>query len=148
MAKSSHVVYVKDFERFKALFEISNELTWPTAQGAPGEVLQSGRPTVTDIFETAKSPHLYPRAKLSLDAGLRTGLHFPVLVDGKVEAILEFTSEEAVFSDEELINSLIVASERISRFFERRRAQIRFLKQKEELEVSAERLISVAGRLI
>ena len=43
---------------------------------------------------------------------------------------------------------MVAVSERLSRFFERRRAQIRFLKQKEELQASAERLLSVAGRLV
>ena len=43
---------------------------------------------------------------------------------------------------------LVAAGERLSRFFERRRAQIKFLKQKEELQASAERLFAVAGRLV
>lgn len=148
MAKSSHIVHVKDIERFKALFNISSHLTWPSTQGAPGEVLQTGKPVVHDVLETSKAPDLYPRAKVSLDAGLRTGLHFPVVVDDKVEAILEFGSEELLVSDGELVDCMITASERLSRFFERRRAQIRFLKQKEELQESAERLMAVAGRLV
>ena len=42
----------------------------------------------------------------------------------------------------------MAATERLSRFFERRRAQIRFLQQKEELHASAERLFAMAGRLV
>lgn len=148
LAQSSHVVYVKDMQRFKALFDISTQLTWPAAKGAPGEVLQSHKPAVHDVLENTKAPHLYPRNQAALEAGLRTSFFFPVLVDDRVEAILEFASEEALSGDEELVNALTGASERIARYFERRRAQIEFLKQREELEVSAEQLLSIAGRLI
>ena len=43
---------------------------------------------------------------------------------------------------------MVAAGERLSRFFERRRAQIKFLMQKEELQTSAERLFAMAGRLV
>ena len=148
MAKSSHIVYVKDMVRFRKLFEISNSMSWPSAKGTPGEVMRSGKPAIHDIWEDAKTPELYPRAEVSIEAGLRTGLLFPILVDEKVEAILEFASEELLVSDDDLIGTLTAASERLSRFFERRRAQIKFLKQKEELQTSANRLFSMAGRLV
>ena len=51
-------------------------------------------------------------------------------------------------SDEAVIDTLVAAGERLSRFFERRRAQIKFLMQKEELQSSAERLFAMAGRLV
>jgi len=43
---------------------------------------------------------------------------------------------------------LVATGERLSRFFERRRAQIKFLKQKEELQASAGQLFLMAGRLV
>ena len=148
LAKSSHIVHVRDMERFRKLFEISNSMSWPSAKGTPGEVMRTGKPAIHDIWEDAKTPELYPRAEVSIEAGLRTGLLFPVVVDEKVEAILEFASEELLVSDEDLIGSLTAATERLSRFFERRRAQIKFLRQKEELQTSANRLFSMAGRLV
>ena len=148
LAKSSHIVYVKDRKRFATIFEMSSRMTWPSNVGGPGEVLRTGRPLFTNTAETSKSPELYPRAQASLDAGLRTGIHLPVLVDGGVEAIIEFGSEEMIASDHEIFDTMVAASERLSRFFERRRAQIRFLKQKEELQASAEQLFAMAGRLV
>lgn len=146
--KSSHVVHVKDMQRFAALFEVSTQLKWPVDFGAPGEVLRTGKPVIHELAVSHNDPVLYPRAAPSVAAGLRTGLHLPVLVDGKVEAIVEFGAEEAIAEDEELAQTLMAATERLSRFFERRRAQILLLKKKEELQASAERLFTVAGRLV
>jgi PAS domain S-box-containing protein len=148
LAKSAHIVYVKDGERFATLFEMSSRLTWPTDLGAPGEVLRSGKPLFTDVFANTKFPKRYPRSQASYDAGLRGGVHLPILVDDKVEAIIEFGSEEVIADDQEIVHTLVAAGERLSRFFERRRAQIKFLAQKEELQASAQRLFAMAGRLV
>ena len=148
LANSAHIVYVKDRKRFATLFEMSNRMKWQSGLGAPGEVIRTCKPFFRDILDTAKDPERYPRARASLDAGLRTGIHLPVLVEDKVEAIIEFGAEEAIAADQEVIDTLVAASERLSRFFERRSAQIKFLKQKEELQASAEQLFAMAGRLI
>ena len=95
-----------------------------------------------------KYPDRYPRAQACFEAGLLGSVLLPILVDDRVEAIIEFASEEVSAPDQEAARALIAASERLSRFFERRRAQIKFLKQKEELQASAERLFAVAGRLV
>jgi PAS domain S-box-containing protein len=148
LAKSTHIVYVRDPERFATLFEMSGRMTWPTDLGAPGEVLRSGRPLFTDVLANTKFPERYPRSQASYDAGLRGGVHLPILVDDKVEAIIEFGSEDLIASDQDVIDTLMAAGERLSRFFERRRAQIKFLMQKDELQASAERLFAMAGRLV
>src|SRR5271157_625687 len=148
LAKSAHIVHVKDPKRFAALFEMSSRMTWPADLGAPGEVLRSGKPLFTDVLANTEFPERYPRSQASYDAGLRGGIHLPILVDDKVEAIIEFGSEYLIASDQDIIDTLMAAGERLSRFFERRRAQIKFLMQKEELQASAERLFAVAGRLV
>lgn len=148
LAKPAHIVYLKDTKRFAKLIEISAQLTWPTDSGAPGEVLRTGKPVIHDPISDYSDPKLYPRAAAAMEAGLSAAIHFPVLVGNKVEAILEFASDRPVASDQELLATLTAACERLSRFFERRRAQILFLKQKEELEASAQQLFAVAGRVV
>ena len=101
LAKSAHIVYVKDPVRFAKLFEMSSRMTWPSAVGSPGEVLRTGKPLFQDILETAKDPVRYPRAPVSAELGLRSAVHLPVLVDDKVEAIIEFGSEEMLVSDQD-----------------------------------------------
>jgi len=148
LAKSAHIVFVKDRVRFANLFAMSNRMTWPADFGAPREVLRSGKPLITDVLANTKFPERYPRSQASYEAGLRGGVHLPILVDDKVEAILEFGSERLINLDQEVIDTLVAAGERLSRLFERRRAQIKFLIQKEELQSSAERLFAMAGRLV
>ena len=66
LAKSTHIVYVKDRERFAALFEMSNRMTWPSDLGAPGEVLRSGKPSFRDPVESAKDPEHFREHKRPL----------------------------------------------------------------------------------
>jgi two-component system, NarL family, sensor kinase len=116
--------------------------------GTPGIVLRSRKPVIHDMSPEYSDPKLYPRSAATLEAGIRAGIHLPVLVQNKVEAILEFGSDYPVASDQELIDTLLAACERLSRFFERRRAQIEFLRQKEELESAAQQLFTAAGRVV
>lgn len=148
LAKPANIVYVKDFERFRSLDKEATPFTWPGVKDLPEEVLRAGKPSIRDILGASSAPDTSPRFKAAVRAGLRTGMQMPVVVDGNVEAILEFASEESLASDQDLLDALTAATERLARFFERRRAQIKFLKQKEELQASAERLFSMAGRLV
>ena len=148
LAKPSHIVCMRDPKRLAKLAELSARLTWPNASGAPGEVLRSGKPFFGDVVKEMKYPERYPRSQACFEAGLLGSVLLPMLVDGKVEAIIEFASEEAMSPDQEAARALVAASERLSRFFERRRAQIKFQQKKEELQASAERLFAVAGRLV
>lgn len=149
LAKPANIVYVKDFERFKTLSEACQPLTWPAVEDLPREVLQEGKPSISDIAEDSLTPS-EDRSRLAaaFEAGLRGGVRLPIVVDDKVEAIFEFGCEESVAKDTELFDTLIVATERLARFFERRRAQIRLTQQKQELQDSADRLFAIAGRLV
>jgi PAS domain S-box-containing protein len=110
LAKSAHIVYVKDMARFGKLFELSSTLTWPVEIGAPGEVLRTGKPLYTDVVRNAEEPDRYPRAAASLEAGLVGGIHIPILVDDRVEAIVEFGSEKQVIGDSALADVLTAAN--------------------------------------
>ena len=91
---------------------------------------------------------MYPRTAATLEAGLKAGIHLPVLVENKVEAILEFGSDYPMASNQELVDTLLAVCDRLSRFFERRRAQIKLQKQKEETEEAAQQLFAAAGRVL
>ena len=148
LAKPAHILHAKNPKQYADLIDISGRMTWPTDKGAPGEVLRTGKPVIHDPLSDYSDPKQYPRVPAAMEAGLRAAIHLPVLVDGKVEAILEFASEHSFASNPDILETLVAACERLSRFFERRRAQIIFLRQKEELEASAQQLFDVAGRLV
>jgi PAS domain S-box-containing protein len=148
LAKPAHILRCKDMQRFAALFEVSQKTAFDPSLGLPGQVMRTGKPVIHDMSPEYSDPKLYPRSAAALQAGLRAAIHFPVLVENKVEAILEFGSDYPVASDHELTETLLAVCERLSRFFERRRAQIIFLNQKEELETAAQQLFTAAGRAV
>ncbi len=147
-AKPAHILHTKEPKRFAALINASSSMSWSTDEGSPGEVLRSGRPVIHDPISDFMDTNKYPRSEVAMEAGLRAAVHLPILAENKVEAILEFAREQPMVSEPEFIDTLQVACERLSRFFERRRAQTVFLKQKEELQASAEKLFEVAGQLV
>jgi PAS domain S-box-containing protein len=142
-AKPWHVMHTTDQARFAALIEMSNSVDWKRA-----EVSHSGKPVVLDMIECSRALEPCPRLNAALSAGLRGTVHVPILVEHKMEAILEFASEQPMPADQEFMDALLAASERLSRFFERRRAQIAFLRQQEELQAFSGQLLVMAGRLV
>ncbi len=135
-------------KRFAKLFEVSQVTSFDPQLGAPGEVLRSGKPVIHDMHPKYTDPKMYPRTAATLEAGLKAGIHLPVLVENKVEAILEFGSDYPMASNQELVDTLLAVCDRLSRFFERRRAQIKLQKQKEETEEAAQQLFAAAGRVL
>jgi two-component system, NarL family, sensor kinase len=148
VAKPGNIVYLKDPERFKTLREVARPHTWPAVKDLSADVLHAGKPAIRDIVMDSLAPADSPRLAAAYDAGLRGGAQLPIVVDGKVEAIFEFGCDEAIADDKELFDTLTVATERLARFFERRRARIKFSQQKRELQDSADRLFAMAGRLV
>ena len=148
LAKPANIWHVADKKRFAVLMEFSDRMTWPTDKAWPADVVHSGKPLIHDLTQYYPNLRQHPRGAAAWDAGLRAAIHLPVSVENKVEAILEFGSERPLASDQQLIGTLEAVGDRLSRFFERRRAQLIFLKQKEELEASAQQLFDVAGRLV
>jgi PAS domain S-box-containing protein len=148
LAKPAHIWHVADKKRFAVLMDFSDRMTWPTDKAWPADVVRSGKLLIHDLTQYYPDLKQYPRGAAAWDAGLRAAIHLPVSVENKVEAILEFGCERPLASDQQLIGTLEAVGDRLSRFFERRRAQTIFLKQKEELEASAQQLFDVAGRLV
>ena len=148
VARPANIVYMKDLERFKTLSEVARPHTWPAVQDLPEDVLHAGKPTIRDLVEDSMTSAESPRFAAAYAAGVRGGAQLPIVVDGKVEAIFEFGCDEAIADDRELFDTLTVATERLARFFERRRAQIKFSQQQKELQDFADRLFAMAGRLV
>ena len=105
LAKPAHILYCKDMKRFAKLFEVSQVTSFDPQLGAPGEVLRSGKPVIHDMHPKYTDPKMYPRTAATLEAGLKAGIHLPVLVENKVEAILEFGSDYPMASNQELVDT-------------------------------------------
>ncbi len=95
---------IQDNARFAAFREASDRANVTDGSGLPGCVLASGKPQW--ILNLADETPLSQRTRTALDAGLRSGFGFPIVVNEKIIGILEFFSLYSVPPDEELLGML------------------------------------------
>jgi len=130
----------------------SRELRFAKGVGLPGRVWRGGKPT--SIFDVASDPN-YPRAVTAAGDGICSGIAFPVLLDGKVEGVLEFYSAPPEEPDDELLGLFAAIGSQLGEFLRRRRADkalARSLRELSDLKTAfdASTLVSTtdsAGRI-
>ncbi|MBT3305513.1 MAG: PAS domain S-box protein [Alphaproteobacteria bacterium] len=106
-------------ERFEEFCKVTNSMTFSKGEGLPGRVLGSGKPFwIADLVEDEN----FPRAGMAGSIGLKSGFAFPVLVRGKVEAVMEFFSDEAVAEDAQMLSTMSQIGTQIGQVIERNRA--------------------------
>ncbi|MDP9171557.1 MAG: PAS domain S-box protein, partial [Acidobacteriota bacterium] len=76
--------------RFAAFREVTDRVALTGETGLSGYVLASGKPRW--MVNLAEEQPLTERAQSAVDAGLRSGFAFPIVVDEKIAGILEFYS--------------------------------------------------------
>ncbi len=78
-------------ERFKAFQEVTRQTRFEEGIGLPGRVLRDQKPHwITNLATDGN----FPRYQLARDIGVHSGFAFPVIVDQKVVAVLEFFSQQ------------------------------------------------------
>ena len=88
--------------------------------GLVEQVLASGTPAW--IGDVTEAPHV-PWAKHAPDVGIKAGFAFPVLVEAKVSAVLEFFSTETGEPAAALLDVMAHMGTQLGRVIERRRAE-------------------------
>jgi PAS domain S-box-containing protein len=83
--------------------------------GLPGTVLTTGEPSWIEDLATAAN---FPRIKLAVAAGFRTGIALPIHVRGRVVAVIEAFSREREARDEELLRLLDALGSQLGHFIE------------------------------
>ena len=101
---STPIWTLHDEVRFAAFRQATDRGSALAGSGLPGCVLASGRPQW--IVSLADETPLSERTRAALDAGLRSGFAFPIVVEEKIIGILEFFSLYTVSPDAELLNIL------------------------------------------
>jgi diguanylate cyclase (GGDEF)-like protein/PAS domain S-box-containing protein len=96
-----------------------------------GSAIATRKPVWRNDLSLAESPRL----KLAVESGLRSGFAFPVFVEDKVAAVLEFLAREERAPDEELLSSIAMVSSYLTRAIEKQRAEerLRFMAQFDQL---------------
>jgi signal transduction histidine kinase/CheY-like chemotaxis protein/purine-cytosine permease-like protein/HPt (histidine-containing phosphotransfer) domain-containing protein len=117
---SSEISYMGDSKRFSAFIETSRQTTFRRGVGLPGRVLADGKPAW--IVEVTKDAN-FPRAKLADDIGVHSAFAFPVFVNDRVVAVLEFFGENVDEPDDPLLDTVAHIGGQLGRVFAREEAE-------------------------
>lgn len=123
-------VHAPDAERFAGLRERSLELHLGPGQGLPGKILEARAPLwIADVRELTQ-----PGRRGDVRNEVRAAFGFPVLVRGKVRAILEFFSLQVLPRDGVLVELAREVGSQLARVFERSDADQALRTANDELE--------------
>lgn len=116
--------------QFKAATEQSK-----FAQGVdlPGRVWQKASP---EWVPNVQADDNCFRAKLCDHLEIKGALSFPIVIEQKVEAVLEFFSWDEIDIDDQLLNTFRTVGEQIGRVVKRRRAREALQRAKEEADAA------------
>ncbi len=131
-------------ESFRSFQQVREATRFPTGVGLPGQVLSSGKPLwIMDMTEDSD----FPRAKLTVDSGVKGGFGFPIKSGVQMFGVLEFFSEEPKEPDDSLLNAMALIGTQLGRVFERQRAEYDLRRAKEAAEQKSHDLEEALGRL-
>ncbi len=100
--------------------------------GLPGLVHGSGRPGwISDLV----NDHQFVRSLLAGEAGLASGLAFPILNASESHGVMVFLSQAPLIMDGALENLLMTLGRQIGMFMERRAAEAELREARDELEL-------------
>ena len=140
----SKIWYLREPGRYDTFRQATERTHFSIGIGLPGRVLASKKPAwITDVN---KDPN-FPRNKYTEQTGIKGAFCFPVIVEKRVVAILEFFSEADVSPNESLLQLMAHIGNQLGHVIERTEAaqklneQYENLKtQKRALELSEEKL--------
>ena len=118
---STAIWHIQDTARFAAFRRATDGTDATAGSGLPGSILASGKPHW--ILNLADETPLSERTRTALDAGLRSGFGFPIVVEEKVIGIFEFYSLYTVAPDEGFLNMLGHIGSQLGQVIIRQRAE-------------------------
>ncbi|PYN42904.1 MAG: hypothetical protein DMD95_15425 [Candidatus Rokuibacteriota bacterium] len=125
------VWHLEQPERFRHFQAITDGARFQRGVGLPGRVLATGRAAwIVDVTHDTN----FPRAKATVDVGVKAAFGFPVLAGSEVVAVLEFFSSEHHEPDSALLDAMANIGTTLGRVFERHRAgeELRLAKEAAE----------------
>jgi PAS domain S-box-containing protein len=118
---SAGIWHVEDEARFAAFRAASDHCRFARETGLPGCVLASGKPQW--IVNLADEEPLSERTRAARQAGLRSGFGFPVMLEEKIFAVLEFFSLEVAQPDEQFLTMMETIGSQLGQVIRRQRAE-------------------------
>ncbi len=117
---STGIWHLNPPERFEAFRKATEVMSFGPGIGLPGQVLTTGEPFWRSEIPTDP---VFRRGPIAKELGLQTALGFPVLVGGKVAAVLEFFSPDNVTPKDVLLETMALVGVQLARVIERLRAE-------------------------
>ena len=109
----------------------SRDMSFQRGQGLPGRIWATGQ---IQLVEEVGADANYLRAKAALAAGLHSALGFPIIGEGTVTGVIDFSATEIQASDEQLKEMFMAIGHQVGTFIERRRAEEEVRRLNAELE--------------
>lgn len=133
LLNSSKLWILKDWDLFKEFKDATEKMDFRPGVGLPGRVLLSKK--VESIKDLSKDSN-FPRARIAMGSGLKSGFAFPILIGRRIIAVMEFYSKDLLEDDSKLTDFTETLGFLLGRPFERDHAGLR----KEEYENHLRRL--------
>jgi len=130
---SRRVWHMDQPARYDAFRQLTEATAFRWGLGLPGRCWKTAKPAW--ILDLAKDGN-FPRAPAATQGGLHSGFGFPVLIHGKVLAVLEFFSPLPQAPDDELLQTLASLGAQLGSVLDRKRSE-------EQLRDAYERLQQV-----
>lgn len=126
---TSNIWHLTDPVRFERLKKVTEEATFQAGIGIPGRVLQTGKPLWIDDLVADQN---IPRNKVAVDVGIHSAVAFPILVEGKTVAVLEFFSVNVMEKNKSVLDVAPQFSHHLEQVFEREKTA-RLLKHERDV---------------
>ena len=130
-------------ERFTAFQQATQGLECATGEGLIGRVGARGQPEWQSAVGTDLT---FRRRHAAQEAGLRTGVAWPILVGNEVAGVLEFYATEAPAPNPALLEAMTQIGTQLGRVVERERAAAQAQRQQETL-LQQEKLAAMSTML-
>ncbi len=128
-----------------AMLADSRARTFSPGLGLPGRVWQSLAPAWIGDLDTDLN---FPRRPSAARSGLRSGVGFPLTVDGRVVGTIEFFHRDARPPDADLVAMMNAVGEQVSQFVRRRRAEADAAAAVARAEAASERAVAASQRAV
>ena len=116
--------------------DVTDNLEFKKGEGLPGRVMESGK--VAWIPDVTRDSN-YPRNQLIRDMHLHGAVAYPVIIGDRIEAVLEFYSEQVLDKDPPMIETLEAVGRQLGAILETSRVSesARMSKQRLDLALAA-----------
>ena len=139
---SADIWHLDDPEKHRSFYEATREARFAPGEGLPGRVAVAGEPCWIEDIES--DPNCTGSKRVT-DLTVRSAFAFPVIVDGKPAAVLEFFTDTPQPADGLLMDVAAQAGNILGRVIERRRAEQALRDSEQQIRMIADNLpVSIA----